>query len=138
MSTAQVANSGIVGSTTRMAHARGAVASSMQFVDPLAEAYAPPARDQARNFDEDHEGGDFRRRRRSSPYQDHVVSFGGVLVSHEVGATIMKEQAATSLRGATPLAAEAERGIAIYEFNQALMGAAEVSTDIGMSVNSGR
>ena len=131
MSTAQVANSGIVGTASRF-QVRSPVASSMQFVDPLAEAYAPPARDQARNFDEEAEGGDFRRRRRSSSYHDHVVSFGGVLVSREVGATIMQEQAAVAARNLSPLGAEAERGIAIYEFNQALMGAAEAVTDVGM------
>ena len=133
MSTAQVVNSGIVGTASRMSQARG-VASSMPFVDPLAEAYAPPARDQARNFDEDHEGGgDFRRRRRSNYQYDQVVSFGGVLVSREVGATIMQAQAALNARSVSPLAAEAERGIAIYEFNQALMGSAEAVTDVGIA-----
>ena len=133
MSTAQVVNSGIIGTASRVAQARNAVASSMPFVDPLAEAYAPPARDQARNFDEEQEGGDFRRRRRSTAYHDQVVSFGGVLVSREVGATIMQAQAAMAARNLSPLAAEAERGIAIYEFNQALMGAAEAVTDVGLA-----
>jgi hypothetical protein len=132
--TAQVANSGIVGNTTRISQPRNAVASSMQFVDPLSEAYAPPARDQAREFDDDQDHSDqYRRRRRNRDFQDQVVSFGGVLVSREVGATIMQAQAAHGARTNTPFAAEAERGIAIYEFNQALMGAAEVSTDIGLS-----
>jgi len=134
MSTAQVANSGIVGATARIAQPRGAVASSMDFVDPLSGAYAPPARDQTPGFDDDQE--DFapprRRRRNGGPFQDRVVSFGGVLVSREVGTTIMQAQAANSLRTVSPLAVEAERGIAIYEFNQALMGTAEISTDIGM------
>lgn len=132
MSTAQVVNSGIVGTASRIAQARNGVASSMPFVDPLAETYAPPTRDQARNFDEDAEGGDFRRRRRSS-YQHDQVSFRGVLVSREVGATIMQEQAAAAARNLSPLGAEAERGIAIYEFNQALMGSAEAVSDVGMS-----
>ena len=134
MSTAQVANSGIVGPTARIAQPRGAVASSMEFVDPLSGAYAPPARDQTPGFDDDQE--DFapprRRRRNGGPFQDRVVSFGGVLVSREVGTAIMKAQAANSLRNVSPLAVEAERGIAIYEFNQALMGTAEISTDVGM------
>jgi hypothetical protein len=134
MSTAQVANSGIVGLTSRISQPRNAVASSMQFVDPLSGAYAPPARDQAREFDDDQEHGDqYRRRRRSREYNDQVVSFGGVLVSREVGATIMQAQAAHGARTTAPFAAEAERGIAIYEFNQALMGAAEVTTDVGLS-----
>ena len=134
MSTAQVANSGIVGPASRISQPRSAVASSMDFVDPLSGAYAPPARDHTAGFDDDQEefSTPRRRRRQSGPFQDRVISFGGVLVSREVGATIMQAQAAHSLRSASPLAVEAERGIAIYEFNQALMGAAEASTDIGM------
>ena len=134
MSTAQVANSGIVGGATRIAQSRGAVASSMQFVDPLSGAYAPPARDQAHGFDDQDDFEPQRRRRRQGgQFQDRVVSFGGVLVSREVGTTIMQAQAATSARTASPFPAEAERGVAIYEFNQALMGTAEVSTDVGLS-----
>ncbi len=134
MSTAQVANSGIVGPASRVAQPRSSVASSTQFVDPLSGAYAPPARDQTQGFDDDQEefSTPRRRRRQAGPFQDQVVSFGGVLVSREVGATIMQAQAAQSLRSLSPLAVEAERGIAIYEFNQALMGSAEVSTDVGL------
>ena len=128
MSTAQVANSGIVGSATRIVHGRGAGASSAQFVDPVSGSYAPPARDHAPGFDDERD--DFvaprRRPRQSGPFQDRVVSFGGVLVSQEVGAEIMQAQAANSLRTASPLAVEAERGTAIYEFNQALMCASAV------------
>ncbi len=135
MSTAQVANSGIVGGTARISQSRSAVASSMQFVDPLSGAYAPPARDQAHGFDDDQDSFEpqRRRRRQSGQFQDRVVSFGGVLVSREVGTTIMQAQAASSARTAAPLASEAERGVAIYEFNQALMGTAEISTDVGLS-----
>ncbi len=135
MSTAQVANTGIVGPAARVAQPRTAVASSMDFVDPLAGTYAPPTRDQTRGFDDEQEQfmNHRRRRRQSGPYQDRVVSFGGVLVSREVGTTIMQAQAASAARKSSPLATEAERGIAIYEFNQALMGAAEISTDIGIS-----
>ena len=60
-----------------------------------------------------------------------MVSFGGVLVSREVGTTIMQAQATTASHVAPPFAVEAERGVAIYEFNQALMGAAQVITNIG-------
>lgn len=134
MSTAQVANSGIIGATARISHARGAVASSMQYVDSVSGTYAPPARDQAHGFDDDSE--DFapprRRRRQGGPFQDRVVSFGGVLVSREVGTAIMQEQAVSSARTGAPLAVEAERGVAIYEFNQALMGSAEIATDVGL------
>lgn len=136
MSTAQVANTGMVGSATRMSQPRHAVASTMEFVDPLSGAYAPPAHDQAREYEPDYQE-DFsnsrRRRRQAGPFLDRVVSFGGVLVSREVGTTIMQAQAAHSARVNTPFPSEAERGVAIYEFNQALMGAAQVTTDVGLT-----
>jgi len=133
MSTAQVANTGITGAASRVAQPRYPVASLSEFVDPLAGAYAPPTRDQTTGFDDQEEFASPRRRRRQGgPFLDHVVSFGGVLVSREVGTTIMQAQAANSARIHSPMAAEAERGIAIYEFNQALMGAAEVPTDVGL------
>ena len=43
----------------------------------------------------------------------------------------MQAQAAQGANLMPPVAAEAERGIAIYEFNQALIGAAQVSTTVG-------
>ncbi len=128
MSTAQVANSGIVGVAARASQARYAVSSSFDRVDALSGAFAPPARDQTPGFEADE--GNFeaprRRRRSAGPFQDHVVSFGGVLVSREVGTTIMQAQAAQSLRNTSPLAGEAERGVAVYEFNQALAGTAQI------------
>lgn len=135
MSTAQVANTGIVGSASRVAQHRYAVASTGEFVDPLAEAYAPPARDHTTGFDDDFDTyaqSRQRRRRQPAQFQDQVVSFGGVLVSREVGATIMQAQAAQTSRARSPLAADAERGIAVYEFNQALMGTAQVMSDTGL------
>ena len=132
MSTAQVANSGIVGPTSRVSSSRSAVASSQPFVDTLSGAYDPPAHDQAAGFDDEEFFSNTPRRRRrqgGAQFQDHVISFGGVLVSREVGAAIMQAQAA---RNAGPRASEAERGIAIYEFNQALMGVAEAATDFGI------
>lgn len=135
MSTAQVSNSGIVGTAPRIHLPRNAVASSLEFVDPLGGAYAAPPRDQWHRFEEDSDGFDSstpRRRRYAGPFQDQVVSFGGVLVSREVGTTIMQAQAAHTLHAAPPFAVEAERGIAIYEFNQALMGTAQVVTNIGL------
>lgn len=135
MSTAQVANSGIVGAAARISQPRSAIASSMQSVEALSGAYAPPARDQTLGVDDDQE--DFapqrRRRRQAGQFQDRVVSFGGVLVSREVGTAIMQDQAASFARNLPPAAVEAERGVAIYEFNQALMGAAEIATDVGLS-----
>ncbi len=136
MSTAQVVNSGIVGATARVGQPRNAVASAAQFVDPLSGAYAPPPRDQMPRFDDGSD--DFetpRRRRRGRGYQEDTVSFGGVLVSREVGATIMKEQAALQSRGHAPLGVDAERSVRTYEYNQSLMGTPEVLTDIGISAS---
>lgn len=133
MSTAQVANSGIVGSSARIPLSRHTVSSSSEYVDSMGSTFASPPRDQWNRFDD--ESADFdtnpRRRGHHGRFQDHVVSFGGVLVSREVGATIMQAQAAQGANILPPVAAEAERGIAIYEFNQALIGTAQVSTSVG-------
>lgn len=133
MSTAQVANSGMVGSSARIPSTRHAVSSSFEYVDSLGEAYAAPPRDQWHRFEDDMDGFDTTPRRRGyhGKFQDQVVSFGGVLVSREVGTMIMQAQASHTSNIAPPVAAEAERGIAIYEFNQALMGAAQVITSVG-------
>ncbi len=135
MSTAQVANTGIVGSSARIPLARHAVASSFDYVDSLGEAYAAPPRDQWHRFEDETDGFDTTPRRRGhhGQFQDQVVSFGGVLVSREVGTMIMQAQAAHTSHVAPPFAVEAERGIAIYEFNQALMGTAQVVTNVGYS-----
>lgn len=136
MSTAQVANTGIVGTASRVMHSRQAVASSMDFVDPLAESYAPPARDNTPGFEDEQEAfaAPRRRRRQGGPFQDRVVSFGGVLVSREVGATIMQAQAAQTARAGAPMAAaDAERGIAVYEFNQGLMGHTQIPSDFAFT-----
>ncbi len=132
--TAQVANAGIVGSAPRIALPRHGVSSAMEYVDSLGGTYAAPPQDQWNRFQDD--GDDFEtlpRRRGRGAFQDRVVSFGGVLVSREVGTMIMKEQAAHAARPSTPFAVEAERGVAVYEFNQALMGVAQVMTNIGLS-----
>ncbi len=133
MSTAQVANSGIVGNSHRIPPPRHNVSSSFEYVDSLGGAYASPPRDQWHRFEDENEAFDTmpRHRRHRGPFQDQVVSFGGVLVSREVGAAIMQAQASHAASITPPVAAEAERSIAIYEFNQALMGAAQVVTSIG-------
>ena len=133
MSTAQVANAGIVGGATRVAQ-RLPVATTLETVDPVSESYAAPARDQTPGFRDDGHELDHRRRRQfHGPFQDRVVSFGGVLVSREVGTAIMQAQAATASRNVLPNPVEAERNIARYEFNQSLMGAAQVLTSVGLS-----
>ena len=136
MSTAQVANSGIVGASPRIQLHRNPVSTSYEYVDALGGAYASPPRDEWHRFDDESDGFDTtsRHRRHRGPFQDQVVSFGGVLVSREVGATIMQAQAAQAAHVAPPFAVEAERGVAVYEFNQALMGAAQVVTNVGYAV----
>lgn len=135
MSTAQVANTGMVGAGTRIALSRGPVASTYEYVDSLGETYASPPRDQWHRFDD--EAAPFedmpRRRGHHGRFQDQVVSFGGVLVSREIGAAIMQVQAARSANVVPPFGLEAERGVAVYEFNQALMGAAQAITSVGYS-----
>lgn len=138
MSTAQVANAGMVGGGSRIALPRHAIASSMEYIDPVGGAYAAPPRDQWHRFEGQNDDFDTHPRRRGyhGPFQEQVVSFGGVLVSREVGAAIMQEQATHTSHAVPPVAAEAERGIAIYEFNQALMGAAQVVTNVGYNHGS--
>lgn len=135
MSTAQVANTGIVGASPRIPLHRNPVATSLEYVESLGGAYAAPPRDQWHRFEDESEPFDDMPRRRGhrGPFQEQVVSFGGVLVSREVGTTIMQAQAAHTAHITTPFAVEAERGVAIYEFNQALMGAAQVITSVGYS-----
>jgi len=137
MSTAQVANAGVVGSGPRIPLHR-AVASSFEYVDSLGGTQAAPPRDEWHRFEDETSAFDAHPRQRGyrGPFQEHVVSFGGVLVSREVGAAIMQEQASYTSNTAPPFAAEAERGIAIYEFNQALMGAAQILTNVGYSSSS--
>jgi hypothetical protein len=135
MSTAQVANTGMVGGSPRIGLPRSPVASSYEYVEALGETYASPPRERWHRFEDEATPFDDmpRRRGHARQFQDQVVSFGGVLVSREVGAAIMQAQAAYTAHVVPPLGQEAERGVAIYEFNQALMGAAQVVTSIGYS-----
>ena len=132
MSTAQVANAGIVSGPTRVAQ-RLPVASTFETVEPIVGSYAAPARDDNPHFVDDRHGFDDRRRQTPyGPFRDRVVSFGGVLVSREVGTAIMHAQSTAGSRSALPPAVEAERNVAIYEFNQSLMGRAQALTNIGL------
>ena len=97
-------------------------ASTRQQVDELEGATAAPGREYAPRYydDEDTSRMDPGQRRRRAEFQDQVSSFGGVLVSLEVGSTIVQAQ---SLKGLySPPGVEAERQIANYEFAQSLMG----------------
>ncbi|MBD24840.1 MAG: hypothetical protein CMG46_07530 [Candidatus Marinimicrobia bacterium] len=132
MSTAHVANAGIVSGAIRVAQ-RLPLATIQANVEPVSGAFAAPARDQTELlYDDGYEIGMRRRIASYGPFQDRVVSFGGVLVSHEVGTAIMNAQAAAAVRVSLPLAVEAERNVAVYESNQALMGTAQVVTEIGL------
>ncbi len=135
MSTAQVSNTGIVGAGHRISLPRSPVASTFEYVDSLGGTYAAPPRDPWHRFEDDSAPFDDlpRRRGHQGRFQDQVISFGGVLVSREIGAAIMQLQAAQSANVVPPFGLEAERGVAVYEFNQALMGAAQAITSVGYS-----
>src|SRR5688500_15151834 len=127
MSTAQVINAAITSPASRVAQARFGSSTLYQTVDALESgAFSTPTGDQPRRYEYEEDFEPRRRRRPMAQFQDQVISFGGVLVSQEVGTAIMQAQAVTNSSG--PKAGDAERGIAIYEFNQALMGAPQVST----------
>jgi hypothetical protein len=120
--TAQVSNAALVGATARLTRAYGATAR--QQVDSLEGATAAPGREQAqRYYDDEGPRAEPGARRRRGEFQDQVISFGGVLVSLEVGSAIVQAQALNGLY--PPHAAEAERQVANYEFVQAMAGPAE-------------
>ena len=100
-------------------------ASARQQVDGLESATAAPGREHAHRFYDDEDGTRLEpgQRRRRAEFQDHVSTFGGVLVSLEVGSTIMQAQALNGLAPRPPI--EAERQVASYEFAQSLMGTPE-------------
>jgi hypothetical protein len=118
---AQVSNLTMAGSAARLSRALAAAASVRpQQVDGVDGSAAAPARDEtgpSTGFDS-YESGPSRRR--PTVTADMVVSFGGVLISREVGATLTQAQAASAHY--PPLPIEAERQIAHYEFAQSLMG----------------
>ncbi len=120
---AHVSNLAMMGSANRLARAAG-FGSSRPNVDGVDGAGAAPARDQASGFDVYDRHGYVDRGHRYGTVFDGVVGYGGVLISHEVGAAMMRAQA--QYLGATPPPIEAERRIANYEFAQSLMGPPEV------------
>jgi hypothetical protein len=121
---AQVSNLALVGSAARLSRALAAAGSARQQVDSLEGSGAAPPRDQATQYDAYDRYDPGTRPRGYGFVRDHVVSFGGVLVSHEVGATMMQTQALNGTFVLPP--ADAERQIAHYEFAQSLMGPPEV------------
>jgi hypothetical protein len=125
---AQVSNLAMVGSAARLSRALAVAGGARNNVDGVDGAGAAPARDQAGaspGYDRYESGPSPRRPLMTA---DRVVSFGGVLVSSEVGAVITQTQA---LNGTFPLSpVEAERQIANYEFAQSLMGPPEVGQEL--------
>jgi len=131
MSTALVANATIVSNAARAY--RATAPTAYQQVDPLdTDSFAARSRDQARGRDEQEFSAPVRQPQRRGFAIEPVGSFGGVLVSREVGTTMMQAQALLTKTGTTTHPAEAERNVAIYESNQALMGAPIVTTTIGV------
>ncbi|MBL8631412.1 MAG: hypothetical protein JNM81_17385 [Rhodospirillaceae bacterium] len=136
MSTATVVNTNVAStaSTQRMSPVRGGSgATSFQSVDSIDTQFAAQGREDFRAFNETDDFDFSRPARRGRVYADQVVRFSGVFVSREVGTTIVQAQAAYSrLAGPTVTPSQAERNVAEYEFNQALMGPPEVTTAVGM------
>lgn len=123
----------VVNATSSTAAAAGRImraygASARQQVDGLESATAAPGREHAPRYfdDDDHSRIEPGQRRRRAEFQDHVSSFGGVLVSLDVGNTIMHAQSLKGLYPPSPK--EAELKVANYEFAQSLMGPAEALT----------
>jgi hypothetical protein len=133
MSAAQVVNTVMMSPAARISQARGSVATGYQSVDSIDTNLAARGRDDFARHDDFSEFETPRPHRRRGEFQDQVVRFAGVLLSRDVGATVMQAQAAASASGASALTpAEAERNVAMYEFNQSLMGTPEVTTQTGM------
>jgi hypothetical protein len=133
MSAAQVINSTMASPAARVALSRGSSATSFQSVDSIDTQFATRGRDDfaAREELDDFEAPQQRRRR--GEFQEQVVRFSGVLLSREVGTTMVQAQATASRLGTGMIASgEAERNVAMYEFNQSLMGTPEVTTETGL------
>jgi hypothetical protein len=136
MSTATVINSNVAATTHRVSSIRGggSGATSYKSVDAIETDFAAQGREDFRAFNDTDDFDFSRPARRGRTYADQVVRFSGVFVTREVGTTIVQAQAAYSRQaGPTITPSQAERNVAEYEFNQALMGAPEVATNVGMT-----
>lgn len=133
MSAAQVSNATMLSPVARAAQARASVATRFDAVDSINTGLAARGRD---GYSRQEEFDDFEApqpRRRRGEFQEDVVRFSGVLLSREVGTTMMQAQATTSRIGPGSMSVhEAERHVSLYEYNQGLMGAPEVTTDNGL------
>lgn len=134
MSTAAVVNTTMSSTAQRVSPVRGGSgATSFQSVEAIDTEFATRGRDDFARFNDDDDFEMARPRQRYARYADQVVRFSGVFVSREVGTTIVMAQAAYSRANAPTVApSQAERNVAQYEFNQALMGTPEVPTENGV------
>jgi hypothetical protein len=133
MSAAQVANATMSSPMSRAAAARGSASSRRDPIDAVDTEFAARGRDDFARGDELDDFESPRQRRRRGEFQEEVVRFSGVLLSREVGTAMMQAQAVTSRLGAGVVSVqEAERHVSLYEFNQALMGEPEPSTQNGI------
>jgi hypothetical protein len=133
MSTAQVANATMASPAVRALGARGNVATHYQSIDEIdTGAMAARGRDEPRYADDYEEFDVGRRRQRRGEFQEGVVNFAGVLITREMGTAIMQAQAAVSTAEALISPTQAERNVAVYEFNQSLMGTPVATTSVGL------
>lgn len=134
MSAAVVANATMISNAARAYGVRASGATGYQSVDGIdTDSLATRARDQF-GTPEDADGQEYARpARRRGGFVDRLVGYGGVVVSREVGTAIVQAQATHSKTPPNVYPAEAGRNIAIYEFNQALMGTPQVTTTIGIT-----
>ncbi len=135
MSAATVINSNVASTASRVSPMRGGSgATSYKAVDEIDTQFSAQGREDFRAFNDTDDFDFSRPQRRGRQFADQVVRFSGVFVTREVGTTIVQAQAAYSRQaGPTVTPSQAERNVAEYEFNQALMGAPEVATHIGVT-----
>jgi hypothetical protein len=133
MSAAQVANSTMSSPISRVAAARGGRTTTLQSIETIDTQFATRGRDDFGRNDEIDDFEALPARRRRGEFQEEVVRFSGVLLSREVGTTMMQAQAAASRQAPGAIAVgEAERNVAMYEFNQSLMGMPEPTNNFGI------
>jgi hypothetical protein len=133
MSTAQVANATMSSPAVRALNARGSVATHYQNVDEIdTGSMAARGRDEPRSAEERDDLEVLRRKPRRGEFQDGVINFAGVLITREMGVTMMQAQASASTAEALISPTQAERNIAVYEFNQALMGTPVAAVNVGV------
>ena len=132
MSTALVASTMLAPATARVAQARVGDSTSFTSVDPTEGSHGTQPGDQAILYDQRWQDLHGQEQPPIRYQHNRPVQFGGIFVTREVGTAIMQAQAQASLSAGKSVP-EAERQIRIYEFNQALAGTPEVSTNVGLT-----